>query len=120
MPIVHVACKVPAGLNLGDVVLNGTSRIAEQRAEWQRANGGRAPPPALAFPGGYALTEVDADVWTRWWNAHQDSDLVRKGLVFGHADRAVVVQKARAMVGTAGAIAPSFAMAPSRPNPFQG
>ena len=60
-----IACKLPTGLMLGAVPVNG-SRSPQARIE-----------------GGYGLTQVDAAVWSRWFEANAQSDLVRNGLIHG-------------------------------------
>ena len=97
MGTVWVACCVPNGVNIGGAVLNGSGPVAAAVQAAQRA--GQKPPP---FPGGYALTEVDAAAWETWVKTHPDSDLLARGLVFADADRNVVVARARGRRASAG------------------
>jgi hypothetical protein len=81
MSTVCVACKVPQGINIGNgVVIPGPKPYVPSA-------GGTAP----KRPGGFELTEgIPAEAWNRWYATHQDSDLVKNGLIYAHPDRMTV------------------------------
>lgn len=67
-----VACKLPNGLNLGEVTLNGAPLRGPTNEK----------PPWQVFYG-FGLTEISDDVWITWLKKHPDSDLLRNRVLFG-------------------------------------
>lgn len=84
--IVHVACKLPSGLQIGDVKIGGT---AYERVQ------GVPPPPNF---GGYALAmNVPAQTWNDWAKANEHSRMITHGLIFADANLAALKAKAVSM-----------------------
>ena len=67
-----VACKLPNGLNLGDVTLNGAP-----------LRGPNYEKPSWQVFYGFGLTEVPDDVWITWLKKHSDSDLLKNRILYG-------------------------------------
>lgn len=74
MARITVACKLPAGINLGPVTLNGSQH-----------------PSAV---GGFGLTPVDADFWAEWSETHKGFAPLVKGLIFAMPTRTAAVGQA--------------------------
>lgn len=82
--IVHVACKLAAGLMLDGVLIAGSA--------YDRDPNVQAP---QRF-GGYALTlNVPAKTWDRWVRANEASRMVTQDLIF--ADDNLLALKAKAI-----------------------
>lgn len=87
MSTVVVACKVPNGVNLGEVTIPGPKPI----------------PPGLSAelwpkrPGGYEITKgISAKAWEKWAASHADSPLLTNCMLYAHENYGVVVNWARA------------------------
>lgn len=81
---VTVACRLPHGLHM-DIVRHGEVR---QRVTLKGSNS----PGSVA---GFGITEnVPRAFFERWLDNHQDLPAVRNGLIFAHAQRASVDDKA--------------------------
>ncbi len=85
--ITHLACKLPHGLNIEGVRING---VAYDR-------GGPAP----ELFGGYALTfNVPVDIWETWRAANIRSPVVVNQLVFADQSLGTLKAKARSLAST--------------------
>jgi hypothetical protein len=71
-----VLCKHPHGLHLDVYDKSGTKRRATLKGN------ARVYGVVSTAVGGYAMTEVDTDLWNAWLEAHKDSSLVKDGIVF--------------------------------------
>jgi hypothetical protein len=100
---VTVACKLPAGLILRgfrkmvkqEVVMGGGVRDVPEfvpTGEQFVIKGysvpqGDLPAPPVALAGSFALTHnVPRKLWDEWLEANEDSDLVKRGLIFASGD----------------------------------
>ena len=87
------ACKLPHGLTVGRVTLNGSQVLGtpQERAEKFAAF---AKSGMMRF--GYAITKgISDDDWAEFWGRIQHSDLVRSKMVFGSAIDAEVTKFCR-------------------------
>lgn len=105
---VTVACKMPNGVVLN---FNRYERVNEQTLDIHKhvdtrrivlkgyAHKVGEPPPVL-IAGGYALTNVDADLWGEWVDTHKGNDLLSDRLIFAAStpDRAVAQAREQAKV----------------------
>lgn len=81
---VTVACRLPQGIHM-DIVRHGEVR---QRVTLKGSNA----PGSIA---GFGITEnVPRAFFEKWLDNHQDLPAVRNGLIFAHAQRASVEDKA--------------------------
>lgn len=98
---VTVACKLPNGLALrvfnmvdkDEHVMGGgvkTVKVAQEIADRVILNGWSHPQnhgSVHQIEGGFALTPgVDKQFWDKWLEQNKESDVVRNGLVFAHAN----------------------------------
>lgn len=84
--LVHVACKLPAGLIIGGDRISG--------AAYERVPG-VAPPER---PGGYAITlNVPAESWERWAAANAATPMIQRELIFADANLAALKAKANSL-----------------------
>jgi len=90
MSIVHVACKLPTGLNLDGQIIRGTAQ-----------GDGRLKPPETY--GGYVITSnVPEEVWKKWHQANKESVMVRRNLIMADSNLAALKQRAKAHSSTSG------------------
>lgn len=83
MSIIHVACRVPQGLMVGGVQVNGPNfGLAERNRD-----------PKYPMPGGFVITEMSADAWNAWFKHNQDSEVITGNLIFADVDRNKVVAR---------------------------
>ena len=86
MTTVTVACRIPNGIRIGDIVIHGP------KAHTQHLEN---TPPLPLIVGGFVFNSgIDQAVWDRWFQANQNSDMVKNGMIYGDVDENVVRQKA--------------------------
>ena len=79
--IVHVACKLATGIQIGSVAARGTAYNPEEGV------------PELV--GGFRITmNVPKAEWDRWYDGMKDSDLITQNLVFADKNLAVLRKRA--------------------------
>lgn len=85
MATVWVASRMPNGLIIGDTVLNKPDRSTAFDKRKPGYN-----PPSYPTVAGYALTEMDADEWNKWFAGHSDMDIIKNKIVFAHQNRTIL------------------------------
>lgn len=85
-PVVHVACKLPSGLQVGEVRIRGSA--------YDRDPDVQAP----ELIGGYAITlNVPEDTWSEWAATNSRSRMLTHDMVFAEPDLATLKAKASSM-----------------------
>jgi hypothetical protein len=75
MARVTVGCKHPSGLHLDIPTRDGRKRETVKGNAWKFG-------ASNDFPGGYALTEIDAEHWEEWLKNNKDCSLVVDRVIF--------------------------------------
>lgn len=101
MVMVTVACKIPNGIHIGDIVIHGPKAHIQSDA---------SPPPSTV--GGFVFNHgIDQAIWDRWFQANQNSDMVKNGMIYADENENVVRQKALGISpGNSGLIPDAMAM----------
>ncbi len=104
MTTVTVACRIPNGIRIGDIVIHGPKAHVGAPQDW-------SPNTPMSVGGFVFNSGIDQAVWDGWFQANQNSDMVKNGMIYGDVDENVVRQKALGIPpGSSGPVPDAMAM----------